>query len=1141
VWTSHRSGRQGITALSFIVADAMKTRSLNLWIAIGVVLVSTLMEMPESFASASSSYNNFSFRPVGISNGAPSKFAIVATIGTTTTMLDTSLNPSTLGLPVTFTATVLSSSRKATGKVTFKSGSAALGTASLTDGVATLTTTTLRAGTDSITAVYDGSASLSGSTSSVVNQVVNPGTSAVVLTSSLSPSTFGESVIFTATVSSSWGTPAGKVTFKNGTANLGTTTLTGGVAMFATTTLSVGTKFITAVYGGSVSNSGSTSTALTQVVSPATSAVILTSSLNPSTFGQPVTFTATVSSQSGSPPGKVTFKNGTAILGTVTLTQGVATLTTGVLALGTLTITSAYLGSTDFSPSSTTLTQTVNTVSVPSSYTLTAAALNPGSISAGNTSTSTVTVTPANGYTGSVSLSCSITSAGSPAPSCSFSTSTVTIGGANPGTSTLMISTSSSTPSGSYTISVAASDTNNLVPINGTQTLTLTIASGRAFGYMLTATTLNPGWVISGNTSTSTVTVGPANGYTGNVSLSCSVTTAGSPAPSCSFSTSTVTISGANPGTSTLVISTSSSTPGGSYTISVSASDTNNLGPINGSQTLTLTTVPIGSPIYALIPTTLNPSSVTAGNTSTSTVTVTPANGYTGSVSLSCSVAAAGSPAPSCYFSTSPVTISDANPGTSSLMISTSSSTPGGSYTISVSASDTNNLGPINGTQTLILTTAAVIQHIVIIVQENRSPDNLFQDSVLISRGADIASSGLNSLGQLVPLTPIDLGTVGSYPQNYDLGHTNGAFVSMYDGGKMDGADLINCSPTASCPPYAHPNPQFMYVIPSDVQPYFALAEQYTFGDRMFQTNQGPSFPAHQFIISGTSAPTAISQLFDAENPNNLNANVGCIAPLTTTVAMIDATGSETNVAPAYPCFEHPTLTDLLETEGVTWRYYTPFIGSIWTGPVAIQHMCQQQSINGTLTCTGPDVVNNVIIPQTQVLTDISNGALAQVSWIVPDGTSSDHALANDGSGPSWVASIVNAIGNSAYWANTAIIITWDDWGGWYDHVAPKVINDGVSWGSGYVYGFRVPLIVVSPYAKAAYISHNGHDFGSILKYVETTFNLPSLGYADVAADDLSDCFNLTQTPLTFSVIPSPLDAQHFINDKRAPTAPDDD
>jgi phospholipase C len=458
---------------------------------------------------------------------------------------------------------------------------------------------------------------------------------------------------------------------------------------------------------------------------------------------------------------------------------------------------------------------------------------------------------------------------------------------------------------------------------------------------------------------------------------------------------------------------------------------------------------------------------------------------------------------------------------------------------ISVNGSDANKLAPSNGPQALTLTTAAVIEHIVIIFQENRSPDNLFQDPVLISRGADIATSGKNSLGQTVPLTPMDLGTAGSNPQNYDLSHKNDAFVAMYDGGKMDGADLIQCSPAAQCPPKAHPSPQFKFVTPSDVQPYFAMAEKYTFGDRMFQTQQGPSFPAHQFIIAGTSAPTATSPLFAAENPTDNNA--GCIAPLTTTVVMIDSTGSETSTPPEYPCFEHPTLTDLLETEGLSWRYYTPTAGSIWSGPDAIEHICQQQTISGMLSCKGADWTNHVVIPQTQVLTDIAKGDLAQVTWIIPSGQTSDHALSNDGSGPSWVASIVNAIGNSSLWANTAIIITWDDWGGWYDHVPPKVINDGSSWGSGYVYGFRVPLIVVSPYAKAAYISHVTHDFGSVLKFIETTFKLPSLGYADAPADDLSDCFNLTQAPIAFHAIPAALDATHFINDKRQPTAPDDD
>jgi phospholipase C len=475
----------------------------------------------------------------------------------------------------------------------------------------------------------------------------------------------------------------------------------------------------------------------------------------------------------------------------------------------------------------------------------------------------------------------------------------------------------------------------------------------------------------------------------------------------------------------------------------------------------------------------------------------------------------------------------------SNLTVPSTISTPGGGYSVAVSAHDATGLAPSNGSLTLPLVMAAVIQHIVIIFQENRTPDNLFQDPVLISRGADIKNSGVNSLGQTIPLAPIDLGTTGTSPQNYDLSHAHAAFVAMYDGGKMDGANLIPCSPAANCPPNAHPDPQFMYVKPADVQAYFALAEQYTFGDRMFQTNEGPSFPAHQFIIAGTSAPTASSPLFAAENPA-LNP-AGCIASTLNTVAMIDAAGSETAQPPEYPCFDHPTLTDLLGAQKVSWRYYAPSAGSIWTGPDAINHICGPQTVNDTLTCTGPEWTANVIIPQTQVLTDILNGHLAQVSWVIPDGKSSDHALSNDGSGPSWVASIVNAIGNSPYWANTAIILTWDDWGGWYDHVPPTVVNDGVSWGSGYVYGFRVPLVVVSPYAKTAYISHVDHDFGSILKFIETTFNLTSLGYADVHADDLSDCFNLTQPPTTFHAIAAPLGAAFFINDHRPPVAPDDD
>ena len=469
-----------------------------------------------------------------------------------------------------------------------------------------------------------------------------------------------------------------------------------------------------------------------------------------------------------------------------------------------------------------------------------------------------------------------------------------------------------------------------------------------------------------------------------------------------------------------------------------------------------------------------------------------------------------------------------------------------GTLTIHDSASGGPQTVSLSGTG---VSASTPIQHVVIIFQENRTPDNLFQDPVLIAHGADIASSGVNSKGQTIPLGQIDLGTAGADPDNYDLEHTHRAFTLMCDVNtstqecRMNGANLVSASCThgaANCPP---PTPQFKYVNPSDVAPYFQLAEQYTFADRMFQTNQGPSFPAHQFILAGTSAPATGSTLFAAENPygvNDATDNTGCTAPPAEYVPLIDPSGVESSRM--YPCYEHPTLTDLLDAANISWTYYAPSAGAIWTAPNAVEHICGPNMTPPNATdCIGPDWLNHVVLNQTQVLSDIRHGDLPTISWVIPSGRSSDHSNLSDGSGPSWVSAVVNAIGGSKYWANTAIFIAWDDWGGWYDHVAPALINNGTSWGSGYVYGFRVPMIVVSPYAKPAYISHVTHDFGSILKFIETNFNLPSLGYADLPADDLSDCFNYGQTPIQFHTIPAPLNADYFLNDNRPPTDPDDD
>ena len=298
----------------------------------------------------------------------------------------------------------------------------------------------------------------------------------------------------------------------------------------------------------------------------------------------------------------------------------------------------------------------------------------------------------------------------------------------------------------------------------------------------------------------------------------------------------------------------------------------------------------------------------------------------------------------------------------------------------------------------------------------------------------------------------------------------------------------------------------------------------------MFQTNQGPSFPAHQFIISGTSAPTATSKMFASENPfrqsgppdKSTFSTSGCASPAGITVNLIDPSGNESRQQ--FACFEHPTLPDLLDSANINWRYYSVGDGwnALWNGPAAIRHLR-----------FGRDWAK-VVSMNTQTLTDIAKGQLPAVSWVIPSGQASDYPLVTDGSGPSWVAAIVNAIGRSPYWADTAIFITWDDWGGWYDHVVPPIY-------SSYEDGFRVPLIVVSPYAKLHYVSHETHDFGSLLRFIEKNFNLPSLGYADLRADDLSDCFDLNQVPLKFQTIVAPLKAQYFLDDQTLPTDPDND
>ncbi|MGA7283835.1 MAG: alkaline phosphatase family protein [Candidatus Cybelea sp.] len=406
------------------------------------------------------------------------------------------------------------------------------------------------------------------------------------------------------------------------------------------------------------------------------------------------------------------------------------------------------------------------------------------------------------------------------------------------------------------------------------------------------------------------------------------------------------------------------------------------------------------------------------------------------------------------------------------------------------------------------------IQHVVIIFQENRSVNNLFN----AFPGADTTQTAVNSQGQTVTLQPIDL------TAPYDLSHRHKAYNVEYANGNLNGFDLesSHCTKPKQCPPADLR--AYGYVPTTEVKPYYDMASQYTFANRMFQTNQGPSFPAHQYILSGTSTIADGSTLRASENPKTLKGKPtgGCDSPAGSAVTLIDQYGNENQTA--YPCFDRNSLIQLVENQSLSWHYYQASPGpGLWHAPDAVSPVFNS-----------PDFATDVVSPPTQVLKDISHKRLANVVWVTPTGAESDHALSNKGLGPSWVASVVNAIGGSPYWNSTAIFVTWDDWGGWYDPIAPVQYNS-------YELGFRVPLIVISPYAKSSYISTVPHEFGSILKFTEEVFDLGSLGTTDLRADDLSDCFNFSKAPSKFRHIAAPFSRAYFLKHPGSPGNPDDD
>ena len=385
------------------------------------------------------------------------------------------------------------------------------------------------------------------------------------------------------------------------------------------------------------------------------------------------------------------------------------------------------------------------------------------------------------------------------------------------------------------------------------------------------------------------------------------------------------------------------------------------------------------------------------------------------------------------------------------------------------------------------------IAHVVILIQENRSFDNLFATFP----GADGTRTGKAYPGRTVALVKHPL----LDPHDVFHGHEN--YLTDYDQGRMDGFNLSSLvgGGQAGAWPY-------QFVDPADIAPYWQLAKRYVLADHLFMTQGSDSFTAHQDLIAGGTQINPTYSLINA--PTGMPW--GCDAPAGTVTSLISKSNQFLNGKGPFPCVGYATLRDLLDRHGVSWRYYTPRPADPWNAFDAIRAVRY-----------GHDWKASVSSPQTNIIRDVGKGRLAAVSWVVPDADASDHPGTNVDYGPSWIGNVANAIGESAYWKSSAVIVVWDDWGGFYDHVAPPQLGYGGL-------GFRVPMIVISPYARKSYVSHTPYEFGSILRFVEDNWGLGRVGSTDVRATSIADAFDFTQAPLKYVPIKVKRAASFFLS-----------
>ena len=370
-----------------------------------------------------------------------------------------------------------------------------------------------------------------------------------------------------------------------------------------------------------------------------------------------------------------------------------------------------------------------------------------------------------------------------------------------------------------------------------------------------------------------------------------------------------------------------------------------------------------------------------------------------------------------------------------------------------------------------------VIQHIVFIMKENRSFDNMFGTYP----GANGATTAPISTGQTITMghtpdaTPRDIAGHGWYD-----------YYNGLDGGKMDMFDVI---PGGSL---GEDYLSLSQLQQADMPNYWKYAQNFVLSDNTFTSLRGASFPNHLYMVAAQSGGVFLNPLLGSQTPNYW----GCDAPAGTYTRVLDTTTGL--VTMPFPCFDFQTLADSLEDAGISWKFYAPAEGTsgyTFSALDAINHIRN-----------GPLWASNVVL-DTQFITDAQNGNLPAVSWLVMGSPYNEHPPESTCVGENWSVTELNALMNGPDWDSTAVYLAWDDFGGFYDHVVPPVSDY-------FGLGGRAPMLIISPYAIAGQVTHTQYEFSSILKFIEERFGLPPLTDRDADANDTTDSFNFSQTPL---------------------------